>query len=145
MDRYQQKLSRYENVTASTQVAVGDDLSTVARALVAAKDGFTVFIQRIVFSLSTADKTKSFTVIDTSGTPVVIAKINGTSDPSDVASTPGERIIDFGPEGYAVVEGKGVSLKNSAAGLVSGVVVQMYRRRTANFVGNSAPFAPVQP
>lgn len=135
MDRYQQMLSSYENVSVTKQLATGDDYTSTAFALIAGKTGHRIFVQKIRFSVTTPDKAKSVTIEDT--TPTLVGKINATSDPSDVASTPGPREIDFGADGYGCAVDKGLELKNSATGIVMAITVEAYRKRTANLVGNA--------
>lgn len=138
MDRYQQKLSAYKNVSAGSVLLAGDDLSSTPRVLIALVAGFTIFIQRIVVSVTT-DNAATLSFQDSAGTPVVAAKTK---------ASPGLGVIvyDFGPEGFALTEGKELDLKNSAAGLAAVIEVQAYQKATGvttllvgNQVGGGTP------
>lgn len=124
MDRTQQNLSAYADVTVSGVVLATDDLSVTPRVLAAAKAAFCLCIQRIVLYVTT-DNAATQTFSDTAGTPlkVVVTK-----------ASPGIGVIsiDFGPDGFVCTDSKGFNLSNSAAGLAYSYVVQMYQKRSSN-------------
>lgn len=115
----------YENVAGSGFVLATDDYSSTALALVAAKAGETVFVQKVVIVVTT-DHAATQTFQDTASTPLVAAKT--TASPG-VAK---QFTFDWGTEGLRLTEGKGLDLKNSAAGLAYSYTFEAYRRRTAN-------------
>ncbi len=136
MDQVRGKLSAFEDVTFSFQLATGDDFSTNAKSCIALDAAKTIYIQRIVIGISTADKAKSVTFQDTAG--VILVKKNATADPTEVASTPGGvTVVDYGPDGFPLTQGLGLDFKNSATGIVMSVYIQAYRRRTTTVVGNT--------
>lgn len=124
MDRTQQNLSAYADVTVSGVVLATDDLSVTPRTLVAAKAGFQVVIQRIAMAVTT-DNAATQAVNDTSATTL---KVFATK----VSPGIGPLGIDFGPNGFACADGKGLTLSNSAAGLAYSYVVQCYQKRSSN-------------
>ena len=117
----------YSDVSTSTVLAAGDNLSASARTLAAAVLLETIYVQRILVNVIT-DNAATLTFQDTAGTPIVIA---GTKASPGI----GPILFDFGDRGRALTEGKALTLKNSAAGLAADITVQMYRRRT----GTGAP------
>jgi hypothetical protein len=135
MDRYQQKLSAHEDVSASYAMLAADDFSSSLHAIIAAKTGFTVYVQRIEVAVTT-DNAATQLFQDTAGTAVVVA---GTKASPGI----GPIEFDFGADGFACTESKGLSHKNSGAGMAASITVQAYRKRTATVSLNSA--SPVQP
>lgn len=118
------KQAAYENVSASGVVLAADDFSSVVRSLVAARAGETIYVQRVEFAVTT-DNAATQQIEDTAGTPIVVAKTKASPGIGPIT-------FEFGDEGIAVTEGKGLSLRNSAAGLACAYSVMAYRRRTAN-------------
>lgn len=112
----------YEDVTTSTVLAAGDNLSATPRTLAAAQTKVTIFVQKIIVSVIT-DNAATLQFKDSAGTPVVIA---GTKASPGI----GPIHFDFGDKGRALTEGTALNLWNSAAGLAADITVQMYRRRT---------------
>jgi hypothetical protein len=129
MDRYQQLLSAFEDVSLSGTVLATADLSSTPRALIAAKTGFTIHVQRIEVIVTT-DAAKTNTFEDTASTPLPVAFVK---------SSPGVGLVqfEFGPTGFACTESKGLELKNSGAGVALSYTVQAYRKRTAVSTGNT--------
>lgn len=115
----------YENVSTSGFVLATDDYSTNGLALVAAKTGETIFVQKIVLVVTT-DNAATQTFQDTDSSAKVAAKT--TASPG-VAH---QFTFDWGAEGLRLTESKGLELKSSAAGLAYSYTVEAYRRRTAN-------------
>jgi hypothetical protein len=134
MDRYQQKLSAYENVSTGYSLLAAD---TATKHPILGKTGFTVYIQRIEQSVTT-DAAVNQTYQDTAGTPVVVAE-------SKTSPGLGPILWDFGPEGYPLTVDKGLDHVISAAGMAAAIVIQAYRKRTANFNANSTGPAPAVP
>lgn len=118
MDRYQQKLSAYRDISGSTVLAAGDNLSVTARALVALLAGYSIFIQRIIVNVIT-DNAATLQFGDNAGTPVIIA---GTKASPGI----GPITFDFGPDGRQLTESKQFQLTNSAAGLAADITWQGY-------------------
>ncbi len=117
MDRYQQKLSAYSDVSASVVVATGDSATKTPIAL---KTGYSIFIQRILVSVTT-DAAQSLTFQDNAGTPVVAAK-------TKVSPGLGPILYDFGPDGFQLTESKELDIVISGAGLGAAVQIQAYQK-----------------
>jgi hypothetical protein len=118
MDRTQQKLSGYRDISGSTVLAAGDNLSATARTLQALVTGYSIFIQRILVDVIT-DNAATLTFGDTASSPIVIA---GTK----VSPGIGPILFDFGPDGRQLTESQAFVLKNSAAGLAADITWQGY-------------------
>lgn len=95
------------------------------KTAVAAKTGFTVFVQAIVCNFHT-DAAQTLTFQDDAGTPVVIHKTR-----SSPGLGPVDDSVDFGPEGKALTADKGLNMVISGAGLGAAIKVIMYRKPTA--------------
>lgn len=129
MGDYSRKLDRYTNVSGSTVLAAGDNLSVTKRALIGAAGvvvhtltNVTVYIQKITVNVIT-DNAATLTFSDDAGTPIVIA---GTKASPGI----GPIEFDFGPEGRALTQGKQFMLGNSAAGLAADITWTAYARQT---------------
>jgi hypothetical protein len=111
--------SQFQDVTSNTTMAVG----TGDTVLVTGKTGHTIFVQRIIATITT-DAAQSWSFEDTAGTPVVIAKI---------PSSPGVGLqtFDFGPSGVPLTVSTNLNLNVSAAGLAGTVHVEAYLKQTA--------------
>jgi len=123
MGDYSRKLDRYTNVSRSGSVLAADDLSVTPRSLVTAVTGWTIYVQRISIYVNT-DNAATQTFRDTAGTPIVVEKTKASPGI-------GPLLMDFGPEGFALTESKGLELVNSAAGLAYTYTVVAYMRATA--------------
>lgn len=123
MGDYSRKLDRYTDISGSTVLAAGDNLSVTFRQLVAARTGETIYIQKIAVHVIT-DNAATLSFQDDAGTPIVIA---GTKASPGIGPIP----FDFGPDGRALTEAKDFELKNSAAGLAADITWTGYRRPTA--------------
>ena len=123
MGDYSRKLDRYTDISGSSVLATGDNLSATFRQLVAAVSGETIYIQKILVNVIT-DNAATLLFQDDAGTPVVIA---GTKASPGI----GPITFDFGPDGRALTEAKDFELKNSAAGLAADITWTGYRKRTA--------------
>lgn len=128
MDRYAQKLSSYKDVSVSYTVLAGTDYST-ATAKIAARAGETIYIQRILVNVTT-DNAATQLFQDSANTPILAA---GTKASPGI----GPITFDFGPDGFALTEGKSFDHKMSGAGLAAAITVQAYQKRTANLIGNT--------
>jgi hypothetical protein len=120
---YLQRQSRYQRVSGSTTLLAADDLSVTPRSLVAAKTGYTIFIQKIAVAVTT-DNAATQVFQDSSGTPV---KIAGTKASPGI----GPILFDFGPDGTPLTEGKAFQLSNSGAGMAAQIHWEGYRKPTA--------------
>ena len=101
--------------------------TTTISGAIAAKTGYTIFIQSIVVNVTTTFN--SATVFqDDAGTPVVIHRIAASPPlgPIGVSNS-----VDFGPEGKRLTESKGLDITIGGAGLVASVKISAYRRLTA--------------
>lgn len=112
----------FRDISGSSALLAGDDLHTTFRHLVAARVGFTIYIQRITVMVTT-DNAAVLSFQDTTGTPVVIAATK---------VSPGIVAIEFeyGEEGRALTADKGFDLKNSAAGLAADIHWEGYMKLT---------------
>lgn len=91
---------------------------------IAAKANYTVYIQAIVVNITT-DAAQTLTFQDTANTPVVIVKTR-----SSPGLGPVDESVDFGPEGKALTESKGLDMVISGAGLGASIKVIAYRKLT---------------
>lgn len=123
MGDYSRKLERYTNVSTSYTILAGTDYTT-ATSKITGEAGWTIYIQRILVAVTT-DNAATQTFQDSAGTPVLVA---GTKASPGI----GPILFDFGPEGFALTEGKDFQHKMSGAGLAASVTVTAYKRRTSN-------------
>jgi hypothetical protein len=116
--------AQYSNKNTTFAVAAAD--SATKENVVAAKSaGHTLYIQRILLSVFT-DAAQSLTFQDDANTPVVIGKS---------LASPGlgtEIVLDFGPEGYALTEGKNLDIVISGAGVACKGHIEAYEKLTAS-------------
>ena len=124
MDRVHFNLTQFMNVSVSGVVLAADDLSSVVRSLITAKSGWTVYIQSILMAVTT-DNAATQLFQDTAGTPIVAAGSKASPGIGPIS-------FPFGAEGFALTESKGLSLKNSGAGLAYSYTVQAYMKKTAS-------------
>lgn len=91
--------------------------------LIAGAAKYTIFIQKIVLTITT-DAAQTITFQDDAAAPLVIASI---------PSSPGTGVInwDFGEIGRALTEGKNLDMVFSAAGLAGEVHIEGYMKPTA--------------
>jgi len=119
-----------EALTSETSktLATTDDYTTNPYVFKAAPGaGFSFYVTRIVFAVTTADKTKSIQILAGS---TVIATILGTQDPTAANSVVGVApIVDFGPDGFKCPANQPLQLKNSATGLAGSIFVMGYSRQ----------------
>ena len=110
----------YEDISGELTVAVGTGDTT----LVTVKASHTIFIQRIIFFVTT-DAAQSMSFEDSAGTPVQVAEI---------PASPGDNTrwdFDFGDEGLPLTEAKNFVMNVSAAGLAGRLKWYGYQKRTA--------------
>jgi hypothetical protein len=112
----------HADVSTSYALLATDNYSVTPKVVVAAKANHTIYITRIRVMVTT-DNANTNTFQDTSVTPIVAAKTK---------ASPGIGMIDFyfGPNGFALTEGKGLDHANGAAGLAGSVTVTAYQKRT---------------
>lgn len=137
MDRYQQKLSAYQDVSTNYAILAATDFTT-AVSKITGKAGYTIYVQRIMLSVTT-DNAATQQFQDSAGTPVPIAK-------SKVSPGLGPILWDFGPDGVALTESKDFQHLMSATGMAAEVYVQAYMKATGintvligNQVGGGTP------
>lgn len=114
--------SRFQDISGSTVLAAGDDLSSTARVLAAKSAAYTIYIQQIAVHVIT-DNAATLTFQDDAGTPVVIAKTKASPGIGPI-------LFDFGDEGRALTENTDFELKNSAAGLAADITWKGYKKPT---------------
>jgi len=120
----------FRNVSTSKVIATTDNHSASFLALVTELPGFSVFIQKVTFSV-TVEHNSEVQVQSTDATPVIYAQINNPS-------TEGPFTFDFGEDGVQVTEGEGLNFANSAAGMGLIVYVQAYLKPTGTLVAKTA-------
>ncbi|MET0742952.1 MAG: hypothetical protein ABWY78_06235 [Microvirga sp.] len=111
---------RFQDISGSTVLAVGDNLSATLRVLAAGKAGYTIYVQSIAVHVLT-DNAATLNFQDDATTPVVVAKTKASPGIGPI-------YFEFGDEGRALTEGKDFELGNSAAGLVADITWQGYKR-----------------
>lgn len=125
MGDYSRKLDRYRNVSTSYSFLAATDYTTAA-AKIAAVTGDTIYVQKILIAV-TVDNAAVQTFQDSAGTPIVAAK-------TKVSPGVGPIEFDFGPEGFALTESKGLNHLMSAAGMAGSVTITAYAKTTATSV-----------
>jgi len=116
-----QTLRSFQDVSVQQQTVAAD---TAAVTLIAARAGWTVYVQKIKFNVTTsAAVTASVRALTT--TTVVIAGL---------PSSPGVGVVefDFGEDGWALPAGEGLERTLSGAGNAFALTVQAYRKLTPN-------------
>lgn len=109
----------YQDISGSLAVTASTDDTT----LVAAKTNHTIFVQRIIFYVTT-DAAASMSFEDSNGTPLQGANI---------PASPGDDTrwdFDFGDRGFPLTEEKGFVMNVSATGLAGNLVWEGYSKRT---------------
>lgn len=118
---------RYQTLSTNKQVAATDSgtIHLIADALVFANH--TLNVQKIEIAVLT-DAAQTATFQDTSGVKIAVTK-----------SSPGlgPIVFDFGPEGIAVTEAKGLDVVLSGAGLALAIHVEAYQRSSSTITGNT--------
>lgn len=104
-------------------VAVLAATTAAATVLLAARTGFTIYVQKIVLSITTT-AAQTIILADSAGTPVVVAGL---------AASPalGPYTWDFGPEGTPLTESTALTYTLAAAGLAMRLHVQGYYKQTS--------------
>lgn len=116
-------LTQHQNATVSYSFLTSTDYSGASVATkIAAKTGFTLFIQRILLAVTT-DNAAVQTFQDSAGTPIVMAASK---------ASPGVGPIewDFGEVGFQCTADKGFQHLMSGAGMAGSMTVQAYYART---------------
>lgn len=122
MGDYSRKLDRYTDVSVSYTVVAATDYSTATQKI-AGVAGETIYVQKILVVVTT-DNAATQLFQDSAGTPIIVA---GTKASPGI----GPILFDFGPDGFALTEGKDLNHKMSAAGIAASVTITAYRKRTA--------------
>lgn len=124
MGDYNRNQIRYTDISGSSVLAAGDNLSVTKRELVEGVAGWTIFVQKATVNVVT-DAAQTVQLEDSAGTPVVIAKTKASPGIGPI-------YFDFGPEGRALTEDESLMLANSAAGIAADVTWSGYMRQTAS-------------
>jgi hypothetical protein len=113
-------LTRFQDVSVSAVVEAADNHSATAKALITGKEGWTVYVQRILISVTTTAATTQ-EIQDTDDVPI-----------AGLAATPalGAHEWDFGEVGFALTADEGLEYTNSGAGVACAIQVQAYMKRT---------------
>lgn len=128
MDRIHYNLTQFQNLSGGIALLATDDYSSTPYHFAVGQAKWTIFIQRITLGITT-DNAATLSFQDTAGTPVVAAKSRASPGLGPIS-------WDFGQEGFPLTEGKGLDIKNSAAGLACSITIQAYRRLTSANVAN---------
>lgn len=110
----------YKDISGSLALAATDGDQT----LVTGKTGFTIFIQRVSFYVTT-DAAQSLAFEDNNGTAKKVF---------EVPTSPGDETLwgaEFGARGIPLTEGKNFVANVSAAGLAGQIVWEGYLRQTS--------------
>ena len=110
--------SIYQNISGSLVVAA----ATGDTDLVAAKTGYTIYIQKIIFNVTT-DAAQSMT-FQSKTSALELATI--PASPGDNT----EHVFDFGTEGMPLTESEAFQMNVSAAGLAGVLMWEGYRKQT---------------
>ena len=110
----------FQDVSYSTAILAAD--STTLNAI-PAKANHTVFVQAIIFNVTT-DNAATLTFQDTAATPVVVHKTRASPGLGPI-----DESVDFGAEGIPLTAEKGLDITFSAAGLAGRVKVIAYSKR----------------
>jgi hypothetical protein len=121
VDQERNNLQYHEDVSTSYVILAGTDYTT-ATAKIAAKANFTLYLLKIAVMVTT-DNAAVNTFQDSTGTPIIACVVKASPGI-------GPTIFDFGPNGFALTEGKSLDHKMSAAGLAASVTITAYRKRT---------------
>jgi|SRR5688572_6392397 len=113
----------YRDMSASASVVAADDYSVTPLRLITCLPGYSIFIQKITFSV-TVENASEVRVQSSNATPVKYAEINAPS-------TEGPHEWDFDEAGVQMAEGEHLNFSNSAAGMALIVWVQAYMKPTA--------------
>lgn len=116
-----QTLRSYQDVSAQQQTVAAD---TAAVTLIAARAGWTTYVQKIEINITT-DNAATVTVRALTTTAVILAR-------TPASPGIGVRIFDFGEDGWALPAGEGLERILSGAGLAFAMTVQAYRKLTPN-------------
>lgn len=119
-DAYLRHRQLYSSVSGALAVTATTDDTT----LVTGKTGFTIYIQRVAFYVTT-DAAQSISFEDSNGTPKAVCKV----PTSPGVDTPW--VFDFGPRGVPLTEAKNFVMNVSAVGLAGHCEWEGYSRLTA--------------
>ena len=114
--------SLYQDVSYDHTILAADSTTLTACP---SKAGYTVFVQAIIFDVTT-DNAATLSFKDTASTPVVIHATKAS--PGLGASVTS---VDFGPEGRACTEAKDLQVVFSGAGLAGSLKILAYRKQTS--------------
>lgn len=118
---YHRKRTFFQNASGALNVTAA---MTGAQTLFTVKTSDTLYLQKVHFEVTTGVASKTWTIQDSNGTPVVFI-------PAVDASAVAHFDFDFGPEGVPATEAKNLVLSISAAGSVGWVTWEAYIKRTA--------------
>jgi hypothetical protein len=119
--------NHYTNKSTDLSVLAATDDTTLITAKSA---GHTIFVQKIVINITTYSA-KTWLFKDSAGTPVEKALISIPAAAVALPSESNSMVIDFGPKGTPLTEGKNLLLDVSAAGAAGTIHVEAYEKLTA--------------
>lgn len=125
MSDYRQRRKIWQDVSGSiTIVAATDWTAGNEHEFVAAKTGYTIFVQKITVEVTT-DNAATLTFEDNASTPILAAKTKASPGLGPLPP------FDFGEEGFALTVSKKFQALMSAAGLAASITWEAYRRPTS--------------
>jgi hypothetical protein len=133
---------QYTRKIADAVILTSTDYSSTDGVLVSCKSAnHQVFIQEIDMEISVF-AAKVWTFEDSTGTPIPFGIVSIPAAATALPSESNSIRIKFGPAGFPLAQGKGLSLKMSAAGVAAQVHVEAYEKLigpVALAVGNPGP------
>lgn len=117
---YRRYRTFYQDASGALNVTAA---MTGAQTLFTVKTADTLYLQKVHFEVTTGVASKTWTIQDSNGTPVVFV-------PAVDASAVAHFDFDFGPNGVPATEAKNLVLSISAAGSVGWVSWEAYVKRT---------------
>lgn len=130
---YARKRIIYQDASGNLTFAATDGTKT----LIAAKTGYTIYVQRIIVSITTS-AAQTITFQDNAGTPVVL---------NQIPANPGQYTrwdFDFGPEGYPLTDGKELDQAMTAGNAGNTEFLAYYKPdAVTTVVGNTADVGQV--
>lgn len=116
---YRRLRTFYQDVSGSFNVLAVSTTTTLQTG----KTNDTIFLQKAHFEITTTSATKTWTLQDSAGSPIILI-------PPVDASAVAHFDFDFGPNGIPLTVGKDLVLAISAAGAGGWVTWEAYSKRT---------------
>lgn len=124
-DAYLRNRQFYEDISGSTVLTTASTATALAQVTARSQD-HAIFMQKVHIRVTTGNSGKTWTLLDTAGTP---RPVTGAV-PCDAV---GSFEIDFGADGYQLTAGKNLALTISAAGAAGVVSWEGYTKPVTSF------------